>query len=367
MAHILLLHASRDIRNHWAGIAESEGHLVRECTDIEEARQTLTKHTTARPCPVMIAGSKEIAQPQGDTAAGIIELKKAAPGLSMILVASNPTVDEIAVCIRAGAVDYLADSADANELRRSLNAAVNRAATEELNRTLEGEHRLYQEHLESLIERQTADLRAILTRLISIRDSSREALSAELHDHIGQDLLALKLQLQSLAESRNEAPAFADCTTRIDQLARAVRTISHRLSPLLVQSAGILTALQLLCDKCVSETGIRLRLDIESLGTLAAGDEVQTAIHRFIEEALSNLRRHSGANEGILTARVLPPEVEITISDNGKGFDPSQCEEGLGLLLLREYASRLNGTHTIESAPGRGTLVTLHIPRKTFT
>jgi len=124
MAHILLLHASRDIRNHWAGIAESEGHLVRECTDIEEARQTLTKHTTARPCPVMIAGSKEIAQPQGDTAAGIIELKKAAPGLSMILVASNPTVDEIAVCIRAGAVDYwlirpMQTSSAAVSMRRS--------------------------------------------------------------------------------------------------------------------------------------------------------------------------------------------------------------------------------------------------------
>ena len=364
MAQILLLHSSRKFRDRWTQIAEGEGHLVREAESVQEAKEILEKH--ASPCPVVVAGSDEIAEYNGETTAGIIELKKSAPCLCLVLVAPDPSIDEIASCIRAGAIDYLAESVEPSEIRRSLNAAVNRAATEDLNRKLEAEHRLYQEHLESLVDRHTADLRSIITRLIRIRDAEREEISVELHDQIGQDLLALKLQIQSLESAGDGSIRASTIIDRIDELASRVRLISHRLSPLFVQSAGIMTTIQILCNQCAASAGLVLQTKIDALENLPCETQVQSAIHRFLEEALSNVAKHSRANTASLEIQVFPHEVDIILRDNGCGFDTTKETGGLGILLLGEYASRLEGVYTLESAPGKGTIVTLHIPRKKF-
>lgn len=361
MAHILLLHTSPRVRDRWASIASAEGHLVHEAQNLDQALEKLSKHTA--PCSIIIAGSKETATSEGDTASGIAKLKKTVPGLCLILVSRKPTISEIATCIRAGALDYIDESSETNEMLRSLNTAVNYAASDELNRRLESEHRLYQEHLETLVERQTLDISSVLTRLIRMRDASREEISSELHDQIGQGLLALKLQIQSLQKTPCQ---YDDFIVRIDELASIVRNISHRLSPHFVQSAGIQTALELLSQQVATETGIVFTLDIEALESLPADRAVHAAIHRFVEEGLANVRQHSQATECSLTVSIYPRDVEICIEDNGLGFAPSASPNSLGLLLLHEYAARLEGFYRLESAPGNGTSLLLHIPRRIF-
>jgi len=214
--------------------------------------------------------------------------------------------------------------------------------------------------------------RELLRRLVLAQEEERRRISRELHDQMGQQLTAIMMGLKAL-----EAASYGrqTSTTTLQQLqelttglAREVHSLAWGLRPPALDDLGIDTALYNYVEEWAKRS--RVLVDFHSSGfdhgRLPVASE--TTIYRITQEALTNVIKHSEADQVSLFVERRADEIVTVIEDNGKGFDVeesirSSIKEGkLGVLGMRERASLLGGTLTIESAPGFGTSVFVRIP-----
>jgi signal transduction histidine kinase len=200
---------------------------------------------------------------------------------------------------------------------------------------------------------------------LSIEAAERERLqwARELHDQTLQGLAAIRLMLATARHGGGEAQngAIDRSIEQIDHEIAALRALISDLRPDSLDQLGVEAALESLVARLEARTrGVRIGFSADRLGARPPAS-VEMALYRVAQEAMTNALRHGGASE-IEVALRRGAAIELTIRDDGAGFDPASFEPGYGLAGMRERAELVGGVVAVESAPGGPTTVRLTVP-----
>ena len=217
------------------------------------------------------------------------------------------------------------------------------------------------------LEQSRAELRALAARLQATREEERTRIAREIHDELGQALTALKLDVAWLESRRSRnSGAFrlgdGSLTDRIDQTMQIVRRIASELRPSVLDQLGLEAAIESLVRETTQRTGIAVCLHADDFPRLP--DEIASHAFRIIQEALTNVSRHSKATRVDVSVRRVGAVIILGVEDNGVGFTPQSLSglSSLGLVGIRERALACGGTLMIRGEPGRGTGIAVTIP-----
>jgi signal transduction histidine kinase len=224
-------------------------------------------------------------------------------------------------------------------------------------------------------EQNRRDLERLSARLVSAQEEERRSLARELHDAVGQALTAIKVEMgvalraadvdSRARTSLEQARAIAESTLQ------SVRDLSQLLHPSMLDDFGLPEALRAYLRSVSTRSRIQTQLTLERMDDRLP-QEIEVCVYRIVQEALTNVARHSGAT--VCTVSVIRREdaLHLLIEDDGYGIDPevingaSTARRGLGLVGMRERAQALNGTFLIESRREGGTRVAVTLPVPTM-
>ena len=233
----------------------------------------------------------------------------------------------------------------------------------------EAEEALRRAHnaLESLVEQRTAALRRLSVKLLTVQDEERRRIARELHDSLGQDLTAAKISLDMLAQERDDSAYLREVRKLVDRCISDTRTLSHLLHPPLLDEAGFVSAARWYVEGFGRRSGIASKLELpEHLTRLPRNAE--TALFRILQEALTNVHRHSGSRAVDVRVTESETKVVLTVKDYGMGVPREVLDRfwktgnvGVGLAGIRERLKELGGFLEIE-ANLDGTLLRATIP-----
>ncbi len=193
-----------------------------------------------------------------------------------------------------------------------------------------------------------------------LRHRAEGMLSGKEHDEVGQVLTYASLLADKMSRKPDEKVA-SELKSSIREAIREIRTLSASLAPRLLRSAGLLDALRSLFTEFTGRTQVNVDFQCgEDIGELP--DEVALAGYRIVQESLTNIARHSGANEVVVRLTREPDRLSLEIADNGSGFDVSAVKSSVGLTGMKERALALGGELTIISSPGKGTRILAELP-----
>jgi len=218
------------------------------------------------------------------------------------------------------------------------------------------------------LEASRSELRALAARLQATREEERTRIAREIHDELGQALTALKLDLRWI-ESRLPTTSTGplkvgevSLTQRIDQTMEIVRRIATELRPSVLDQLGLEAAIEWLVREASKRTGIEITLQAEEFTRLP--DHIASHAFRIIQEALTNVTRHSRATKVEVTVRHTGNAILLGVEDNGVGFQPQSLSgiRSLGLVGMRERAMACGGTLMVRGEPGEGTAIVVAIP-----
>lgn len=213
------------------------------------------------------------------------------------------------------------------------------------------------------------ELRRLSAHIQSIREEEKTRIARELHDDLGQQLTALKMAV-TLVDNELKDAGWASRTSRlpnvyalIGQLLDSVRRIAADLRPVMLDDLGLMAAIEWLTHEFVERYRIPVTSRIEA-DDIAFTRGSATEVFRIVQEALTNVARHSEATEVTLDIIRDEPNCIVRIADNGCGTarDTRPNRHSLGLLGMRERAARLGGEIRIDTAPGRGFALTATLP-----
>jgi signal transduction histidine kinase len=214
--------------------------------------------------------------------------------------------------------------------------------------------------------------RELARQLITVQENERLALARELHDELGQSCSAIRVEMacirrSSEADRAGVLAAAARADAAAQGLYEGVRGLLRRLRPADLDTLGLVAALQGLCGAFGERSGLACIFTTEGLAGPPLPDAVNIALYRVAQEALSNVLQHAGASRvRVVLARLDAGEVQLRVSDDGRGFDVHAATRGLGLLGAGERAAALGGTLRVLSggAGGRdvGTTLQLRLP-----
>ncbi|MEX2210987.1 MAG: GAF domain-containing sensor histidine kinase [Gaiellaceae bacterium] len=207
--------------------------------------------------------------------------------------------------------------------------------------------------------------RDAVRRVVEAQELERKRLARELHDETGQALTSILLGLKALEDAiaGDEArAAAASLRELVVSTLQDVRRLAVELRPSALDDFGLIPAVERLADTFREQTGIEVALEAR-LSEQRLPSEVETALYRIVQEALTNVVKHAGARRvGILLAQK-NSSVAAVVEDDGVGFDPrAGSEEGLGLAGMRERVGLVGGRLSIESAAGAGTTLVAEVP-----
>ena len=199
---------------------------------------------------------------------------------------------------------------------------------------------------------------------IDAAEQARARWARELHDQTLQGLTGARMVLAAgLARDDPEAlrRAAETADVHIGVEARSLRDLITELRPAALDDLGLGPAIESLAKRQAATAGFALDMSIE-FGVCERPREIEDAIYRIVQEALSNVARHAGAEQATLSVRQLPRHVEVTVQDDGCGFVPDGPSEGFGLIGMRERADLLGGELSLRSREGGPTFVTAVLP-----
>ena len=220
------------------------------------------------------------------------------------------------------------------------------------------------------LDRRAKELERLSARMLRQHEEERRRLSLELHDQTAQVWAAVKMQLGVMREGAapGEDSRFARVLDLVDRGITSIRSVTTNLRPPLLDDLGLVPALRALVDGFAIQSGLRITFEAPEDPPEVSSDAA-LALFRAVQEALSNVARHSGAQSARVQLLANAGEVTLIVRDDGRGFgeslDAHQNAEprSLGLTGMRERVSALNGSVSFESATGSGAAVTVRIPR----
>jgi PAS domain S-box-containing protein len=224
---------------------------------------------------------------------------------------------------------------------------------------------------EDMLARQQSELRELSARVLEAREEEKTLLARELHDELGQQLTAMKMDLAWL---RERLPALdpaleakaARMTDLVDQTMTSVRRISADLRPLMLDDLGLQDAVAWLVEEFSKHSGIECRLDAPPEPALESVDRViAITIYRVLQESLTNIARHAHAKQAWVILRASGNWLQLEVEDNGQGIADADLARprSLGLKGMRERVRYIGGSVEVGRAPRGGTRVVVRVPK----
>ena len=231
--------------------------------------------------------------------------------------------------------------------------------------------RLQRLEQQSVEERRVAEeaerhMRELSQQLVATQEEERKKLSRELHDHVGQVLTALRMELGSIDRLRAplDAPlagAVAESRQLVDNMVRTVRDLALGLRPSMLDDFGLQPALEWHARDFSRRYALPVDLTVN--GDLSRlPDPYATCVYRVVQEALTNCARHAAASQIRITVTGNADLLTVSVVDDGVGIAPESRKSGLGLRGIEERVRDLDGAVDIRSAAGVGTSLTIRIP-----
>jgi signal transduction histidine kinase len=236
------------------------------------------------------------------------------------------------------------------------------ALQEEVNERLRAEQALKTSHQQ---------LRSLASELSLVEERERRRIAELLHDHIGQLLAMAKIKLggaKKTALSDNTNKSIDDVRQLLEEAIASTRSLTLQVSPPMLYTLGLDAALEAACAKFNSDYGIECIFE-EDDKPKELTEDFRAILFRAVSELLFNIAKYAKATSVKVSLGRKNNYVEVKVTDNGVGFSPSEVDSrpakaGFGLLSIRERLSHLGGSFSIESAPGKGTTITLTAPLK---
>ena len=212
-------------------------------------------------------------------------------------------------------------------------------------------------------------LQQLSRRLLEVQEGERRHLARELHDEFAQLLTAIDLRLHAARDAAGGAARqnLDQGIELLERVATRVRNLALELRPVMLESAGLDSALRWLAEQHLEQTGVPVRI---SGHVREAPADVAIACFRVAQEALTNVMKHAKAKSVGIDLRDDGAAIEMVVQDDGVGFDVVRAlgDAGggvrLGLLGIKERVETLNGTMRVYSQPGEGTQVRVSLPRR---
>ena len=232
----------------------------------------------------------------------------------------------------------------------------------------EAENRVLSEGL----RREAARRSELLKRLIAAQEDERKRVARDLHDGLGQDLAGLALRLEAIDKQAIHQPEqtraqLQQARALIAEATEQAYAMILSLRPSALDDLGLAPALRAHAERALKDTGVHFELESRDL-THRLPPEIETALFRTFQEALTNATRHAGARKVCVSLAVRDGSFEGEIADDGQGFDLREVQanglgpRGLGLRGMEERVAQCGGTFDILSQPGAGTRIRIRIP-----
>jgi PAS domain S-box-containing protein len=215
----------------------------------------------------------------------------------------------------------------------------------------------------ALADARSKQLQALAVELIEAEEQEKRRIAGLLHEDLQQLLAAARFKLES---KRRSDPELKQVQHLLEESISKARNMARELSPVVLHHSSLAAAIEWLCLNVREQFGLAVELDTQtSMQVESAPSKV--FIFRAIQELLFNIVKHAGVNTAKVKIAEAGDALAIMVSDAGKGFDTSALETftgktGLGLISLRERASYIGGSLTIESTPGKGSRFILRVP-----
>jgi PAS domain S-box-containing protein len=218
---------------------------------------------------------------------------------------------------------------------------------------------------EDALKASQRELRELSARVLEAREDEKARIARELHDELGQLLTALKMDLGALREQlpRELQPRAAEMSALLDRTVTSTRRISADLRPLMLDDLGLADAAAWLVDDFAKHSGIACRIELPE-DFPPVSKPIGTAVYRAIQESLTNIARHSGAQSAWVALAIANGALQVEVEDDGRGIAPDDMAKAksLGLRGMRERVAFLGGSLEVARAPRGGTRVKLSVP-----
>lgn len=219
-----------------------------------------------------------------------------------------------------------------------------------------------------ITERKHAEdaLRALSSRLVAVQETERRHVARELHDYIGQELTGLKflLEMTSRLPAHSLRAKLNEALASINELVERVQDLSLDLRPAMLDDLGLIPALLWHFERYTAQTDVRVAFSHRGMQR-RFDPEIETAVYRIVQEALTNVARHADVKEAAVRLAANRGLLSVNIEDVGVGFDPEAVVDGgasSGLTGMYERASLLGGSLKVNSSLGGGTRVIARFP-----
>ena len=213
-------------------------------------------------------------------------------------------------------------------------------------------------------------------KLIDVQEEERKRISRDLHDETAQKISLVTLELDALLQQEKElSQKTAEDIRKIRNTAnntlQEVRRFSHELRPSVLEHFGLAEALEFVIEEINSSHQVDISISVTG-EERRLPEETEIALFRIAQEALSNIRKHSGATKAEVNIKYTPRLIRLAVTDNGRGFETSANQDyslnnRLGLVGMRERAQLIGAQLQINSISGKGTTISVEVPVKSST
>ncbi|MBN1548178.1 MAG: PAS domain S-box protein, partial [Syntrophaceae bacterium] len=219
-----------------------------------------------------------------------------------------------------------------------------------------------------ILQQSENDLRLLAGRLISNQEEERSRVARELHDDIVQRLAVFAIDIGKLEGELTDQPASVQEKLRemkndMVKISGDVHNLSRRLHPSILDDLGLIQAVQSECANFSRREGTEIVFNHENIPTDMPKD-ISLSLYRIIQEGLSNISKHACADHISVSLKGIDHDVLLSVQDDGIGFDSAEIKgkPGLGLSSIRERVRLIQGKHSLNSQPGKGTQITVQVP-----
>jgi PAS domain S-box-containing protein len=206
------------------------------------------------------------------------------------------------------------------------------------------------------VELRTLELQKLSGELLQVQDEEHRRISRTLHDELGQELAALKIELDVQNDGK-----LLPAIEMVERALSKVRNLSYLLHPPLLDESGLLPALHWYFDGLKKRSGLRITFECKPVIFSRLPRELETAVFRILQEAVTNVYRHSGSEDVRIDIAQTTDRVTIRVRDFGKGIPARASASGVGISGMKERVKQLNGEIRISRAEP-GTLVEASLP-----